>query len=196
MAISRTAALNSVKITANNYETAFHALNILVVMAHVDWLRDGVAGAPKMQTRIPDDEVAFIEHCATLVQTAFDLQETFASREDMESSRRQDCGFRYMRGLSLALLQIIRVSRAIVDRAEIRERTKNQAASRAFDLHTRGRARGLYTGLADGRGSPLRNDTKVNDRDLADIIDHSDETFTWDHYVNNNLDKLGSDAGW
>ncbi|KAI1425222.1 hypothetical protein F5Y12DRAFT_383463 [Xylaria sp. FL1777] len=192
---SRTVTFNAHKISIKTYETIWHTLNVFAQIAHVDWVGDGVVGTPRMQTRIPEVELYFINHCTNLVRSELVLQTQFASIGDMEASKRRDSGFQYMRHLSIALKEITTALSTMSTRFENRENRKNITASRKFHFMARRRAHGLCVSRAQGRRSPLRNVTNVNHPDLINIMEASTQAISWDDYVKNNLNKLGSNVG-
>ncbi|KAI0977617.1 hypothetical protein F4678DRAFT_413582 [Xylaria arbuscula] len=195
----RTAAATTSIVRVNDYRRTWERISALSPLLHPDWEKEGAAGSPELQARIPQTDLDCINKCTKLVITEFEHQIAFESREEMERSMYWDSGVRYVGLLESAIDDICddlaMMTRAYMDRQQQKDRI--QRKRRPFNLVATWWVTGVYKGRANGRGSPLRNVTGVDDLDPADFINGSGESFGWtEHLKRKRANSDDDDAGW
>ncbi|KAI3325216.1 hypothetical protein HD806DRAFT_533807 [Xylariaceae sp. AK1471] len=191
----RTAAVNSSEMFIGRFDIALRALDIVKSDAHRAWFLIGAAGYRRIQSYLPEDELAFVQHCESLVVQHFSLQSVFESPAGMRFYSRRITGFRYMQRLSRAMSEISETFRGYVKHLEENDEREQICATRKYRLHIKLKQWGYWNGLARGEQSPLRHVTSAEHRDLDELMEATD-TISWEDYTTNRLGDLSISERW
>jgi hypothetical protein len=179
----RAAAVHVSEIFIGHFEVAMYALlDVTKSDSGRIWFQPGAAGPRRIQYYLPDDELASIQHCESLVTHYMSLQTSFTCVATMEFYSRYLIGVRYLQRLSKALKEIVEKFHGCVKCIRQNDEQEFLCAARKYRRRAKLKWTGRWKGLARGKGSPLRQVTSAEPRDLDELTEAT-YRITWGGYI-------------